>query len=238
MSEGEKRAVALADFLTEAALDTTSSGIVLDDPVTSLDLEWRKTIAKILAKEAEKRQVIVFTHDLPFLYLLLKHAKDQKVYNDVHWIKRGDIDDRPGYVYINNCPALEQEYKSSQQAQEFYSQAQKATTAEKQVVFIREGMAALRTSYEALVVYEYFGGVVVRFDERISLGRLPSLVWDDDISKEIDTNYGRLSRYIEGHLHSDALTEPLKPEMLRTEFEQFDTIRKKIKELKKEKNKS
>ena len=37
LSEGEKRAVALADFLTEVALDTTSRSIILDDPVTSFD---------------------------------------------------------------------------------------------------------------------------------------------------------------------------------------------------------
>jgi len=44
LSEGEKRAVALADFLTEVALDTTSCGIVLDDPVTSHHWTWNGEI--------------------------------------------------------------------------------------------------------------------------------------------------------------------------------------------------
>ena len=167
LSEGEKRAIALADFLTEATLDTTSSGIVLDDPVTSLDLEWRKTIAKILANEALNRQVIVFTHDMPFLYQLLQCSDDMKINRQTHWIKRGDIDDLPGYVYNNNCPALEQEYKSSHPAREFYAQAKQTDMAKVQEVLIKEGMGALRTSYEALVVYELFGGVVTRFEERI-----------------------------------------------------------------------
>jgi hypothetical protein len=48
LSEGEKRAVALADFLTEVALDITSSTIILDDPVTSLDLEWKEAVASTL----------------------------------------------------------------------------------------------------------------------------------------------------------------------------------------------
>ena len=39
LSEGEKGAVALADFLTEVALDTTSNGIILDETLTSLDLD-------------------------------------------------------------------------------------------------------------------------------------------------------------------------------------------------------
>lgn len=104
LSEGEKRAVALADFITEVALDVTSGGIILDDPVTSLDLEWRETIADILVKEAERRQVIVFTHDLPFLYFLKKHAEELGIDLATHWIKRGNIDGKPGYVYCNNCP--------------------------------------------------------------------------------------------------------------------------------------
>ena len=65
LSEGEKRAVALADFLTEVALDPCSCGIVLDDPVTSLDLEWRGLVADILGQEATRRQVIVFTTTSP-----------------------------------------------------------------------------------------------------------------------------------------------------------------------------
>jgi len=32
LSEGEKRAVAVADFLTEAVLDQRNNGIILDDP--------------------------------------------------------------------------------------------------------------------------------------------------------------------------------------------------------------
>src|ERR1039457_1852448 len=35
LSDGEKRSVAFADFLTEVSLDTSSKAIVLDDPVSS-----------------------------------------------------------------------------------------------------------------------------------------------------------------------------------------------------------
>jgi energy-coupling factor transporter ATP-binding protein EcfA2 len=68
-SEGEKRAVALADFLTEVCLDEGSHAIVLDDPVTSLDFDWKETVASRLVAEAVRRQVILFTHDqrrMPF----------------------------------------------------------------------------------------------------------------------------------------------------------------------------
>lgn len=70
LSEGEYRCVALAGFLAELATNDSDSGIILDDPVSSLDHLHREAIAKRLAEEGKKRQVIVFTHDLPFLFLL------------------------------------------------------------------------------------------------------------------------------------------------------------------------
>jgi energy-coupling factor transporter ATP-binding protein EcfA2 len=231
LSEGEKRSVALADFLTEVALDTNSSGIVLDDPVTSLDLEWRETIATILIREATKRQVIVFTHDMPFLYYLNGKSEENGVETAIHWIKRGDIDDCPGYVYADNCPALEKEYKSAERARRYYAQSKDAPP-ESQQALVREGMGALRTTYEAFVIFNLFGGVVRRFEERISLAPLQQIVWDRGIAQDIYQNYGSISRHIEGHLHSDAMAAPLTPKMLFDEIETFEEIKKRHKVLK------
>ncbi|MEP0232533.1 MAG: AAA family ATPase [Paracoccaceae bacterium] len=70
LSEGEYRCVALAGFMAELATNNSHSGIIFDDPVSSLDHLHREAIAKRLAEEGRNRQVIVFTHDLPFLFLL------------------------------------------------------------------------------------------------------------------------------------------------------------------------
>lgn len=70
LSEGEYRCVALAGFMAELATNNSGSGIIFDDPVSSLDHLHREAIAKRLAAEGRNRQVIVFTHDLPFLFLL------------------------------------------------------------------------------------------------------------------------------------------------------------------------
>lgn len=232
LSGGEKRAVALADFLTEVALDTTSSGIILDDPVISLDLEWRETIASILATEAKRRQVIVFTHDLPFLYFLKKYSGQMTVEIATHWIKRGDNDDRPGYVFPNNSPALEQDYRTATMARGIYQQARNAA-AEEQQRLLRQGFGALRAAYEAFIIFDLFNKVVMRFDERVSFGRLKDIIWDKSIVDEVNDKCELLSRYIEGHLHSDAFAAK-KPncKMLIEEIEAFDALRKKLKKLK------
>ncbi len=102
-SEGEKRAVVLADFLTEVALDSQAAGILLDDPVTSLDAEWKETIASLLAEQARERQVIVFTHDLHFLYLLKHAAERGGIALKSHWIRR-TVDGTPGMSHWITAP--------------------------------------------------------------------------------------------------------------------------------------
>ena len=203
LSEGEKRVVALADFLTEVALDTESNGVVLDDPVTSLDVEWRQVIAGMLAREATSKQVIVFTHDMPFLYYLKQSAESRQVDLRTHWIRRGDQDDRPGYVYLDNSPALEKDYRSSKIAWECHKRAKDAAPGD-QIRHLRDGFGALRTSYEAFIIFQMLNEVVVRWGERISFGRLTGIVWDQALAAEVNESCERLSRYIEGHSHSDA----------------------------------
>ncbi len=75
LSEGERRAVALAAFLAELGTRDDHSAIVLDDPVSSLDHDRRQAVAGRLAHCAADRQVIVFTHDLVFLHMLGAEAK-------------------------------------------------------------------------------------------------------------------------------------------------------------------
>jgi hypothetical protein len=95
-SEGEHRGVALAAFLAELVTSKQYSGIVFDDPMSSLDHIHRKAIAARLVEEAEHRQVVVFTHDLTFLYELRREAeaKERPIqYQTVHRKLT-----RPGYV--------------------------------------------------------------------------------------------------------------------------------------------
>ena len=75
LSEGEQRAISLADFLTEVQLNPQNKGVVFDDPVTSLDHQRRALIAERLVKLAVTKQVIIFTHDISFFSKLTHFAK-------------------------------------------------------------------------------------------------------------------------------------------------------------------
>ena len=88
LSEGESRALSLAAFLTELSTAPARSGIIFDDPVSSLDHHWRQKIGRRLVAEAKERQVIVFTHDLLFLRIVLNECEKQGVPCDHQYIRR------------------------------------------------------------------------------------------------------------------------------------------------------
>ena len=70
-SEGEQKIVAIANFLSECTIEGAKNSIIFDDPINSLDLEYREAVARIIVELSRDRQVIVMTHDLYFLRLLM-----------------------------------------------------------------------------------------------------------------------------------------------------------------------
>jgi energy-coupling factor transporter ATP-binding protein EcfA2 len=76
VSEGEQRCLSIAAFFAELSTADDTSGIVFDDPVSSLDYKWREGVARRLVQESKTRQVIVFTHDVVFLLFLKQFAEE------------------------------------------------------------------------------------------------------------------------------------------------------------------
>lgn len=71
LSEGELRMVSLSGFLADVATSGDGSAIIFDDPMNSLDQDYQIRVARRLVKEARGRQVVIFTHSLPFVGALL-----------------------------------------------------------------------------------------------------------------------------------------------------------------------
>lgn len=199
-SEGEQRALSLADFLTEVNLNPSSAAIVLDDPVTSLDHQRKIAIAKRLVEEAGVRQVVVFTHDLVFLTLLSDHAEVAGSAVLGHWVecKNGF----PGHVNIGETPANTKIYRKTTKAKGFLERAKKASGQEK-VDLVRSGAGALRRTIEEVVVFYLFKDTVRRWNEQIRLGSVKKINWSNDVADEIVALQDDTSRLLEGHSNSD-----------------------------------
>ncbi|WP_438851970.1 AAA family ATPase [Brevundimonas nasdae] len=100
LSEGEHRCTALAAFLAELSTTESKSGIVFDDPVSSLDHIHREAVAQRLVAEAANRQVVVFTHDLAFLFELEQAAREADFKDmTVNSVARGR--DKAGFTHAN-----------------------------------------------------------------------------------------------------------------------------------------
>jgi len=229
LSEGEQKVIAIADFLTETNLSLINKGIFFDDPVNSLDEDRKNNIAERLVAEAKNRQVIVFTHDLVFLSNILNYCNDYNIEQRCHWIEK--LDDEAGKIWQDNTPSYEKKYKKSGIAQQYYQKAKKAPPEEREAL-VKTGFAALRSSYEAFVIFELFAGVVQRFNDRVSIDSLSSVKINDEIVKLIMDSFGLACRYMEGHSHSDKfLSKKPTPEQLNEEIQRFDSLKNKLKEL-------
>ena len=234
LSEGEKRAVAMADFLTEIILNEASGGIVLDDPVTSLDSDWKDVVAQKLVDEAQRRQVIIFTHDIQFTQIVNRHAELKKISLVSHRISRNGPSDQPGFVELNYNPIQEKSYLDTARVERFCTDAEKAASSSERENLLRQGFAALRSCYEAFVAHDLLVQVVRRFDPRISVGSLKDVVLDRSIVEETITKYEFLSRYIEGHLPIDVLEiSPPTSTLLKKEILAFQELRSRLRKLKK-----
>ncbi|NMM43901.1 AAA family ATPase [Rhodospirillaceae bacterium KN72] len=234
-SEGEQRALALADFLTEVNLNPASAAIIFDDPVTSLDHMRKKRIARRLVEESAIRQVIVFSHDIVFVTMLTELTKSQDgISADVHWIER-DYSGNPGAVKLNDSPANHKSYLSVHKASECLAKAKKSAGQER-VDLIEKGADALRRTIEETIIHELLNGTVVRWEEHIRVNNLRQIFWTDEIAEALRNLHGDVSRLIGGHSHSDEYTGgTLDPDDLEALIERVKTTKQAISDGKKSK---
>ncbi len=100
LSEGEQRALALSCFLAELIEVGAEHGIIIDDPVSSLDHSRMEAVAKrLVAEAATGRQVVIFTHNIMFHYMMENEARRAETPCHTEWMssqggtKFGIIDD-------------------------------------------------------------------------------------------------------------------------------------------------
>lgn len=187
LSEGEQRAVALASFLTEVKMDVNNIGIVLDDPVCSLDHKRRSIIAKRLLNESKNRQVIVFTHDITF-FMELKSISDKENLSFVQKTVRkianipGDIADvipwpgmnvkeRTGKLK-NDLQKIRSTFNSGDMDEYFYQ--------------VKQWCELLRESWERAVEEILFNDAVQRYNPCVQTQRLKKAPFSTVLYQELE----------------------------------------------------
>lgn len=221
LSEGEHRCVALAAFMAELATTENKSGIVFDDPVSSLDHMHREAVAKRLVAEAVHRQVIVFTHDLAFLFELNRAVDNvqPKPHIAISSISRGA--DKAGYCRTE--PPFKARRVSditismnNQLANERYHFEQGNQDEWRKTVKVVAG--TLRDTWE-IAVEEAVGHVIRRLSNEVKTPGLVKLtaitVPDCEMMRD---GFGRCSEML--HSAAAELNRPLpRPEALTAEID-------------------
>jgi energy-coupling factor transporter ATP-binding protein EcfA2 len=214
-SEGEFAALALAAFLAEVGQSGTSSGVVLDDPVSSLDHLHRRGVAQRLSQEAVRRQVVIFTHDLVFLHDLEQAATD---WNVAITIRRLRIQASVAGVPEDGPPWQSQKVSARIGfLQDTLSKARGAYNAadlDQYELLARDWYGRLRETWERAVEDVLFGGVVNRYrhdvqTKRFRSGKVWILTEEDGIA--LDRGMAKCSAQLRGHDQPAAANDPVPP---------------------------
>lgn len=217
--------MAIASLLAEVRRAPYFSGLVFDDPVSSLDHTWRHRVAKRLVREGANRQIIIFTHDIVFLLAIQKECDNQAVPifrnalrcgptgtgmcnpDDVPWDAM-KVNRRVNYL-LSRCQEIEKEYN--------------AKRLDKYRDLSRDCYDLLRQSWERAVEEVLFNNVVERFDPEVNTKSLIGVSVTDDDYVRIDHAMSKCSEVVHDTAPAVNIPMPL-PEELRQDINSLGTF--------------
>ena len=233
VSEGEQRCLSIAAFFAELSTADDPSGIVFDDPVSSLDYKWREGVAKRLVSESQQRQVIVFTHDVVFLLLLKQFSEELDVEQlDQHVrqlsIGAGVCAEELPWVALpirRKIGFLKGQYQDAEKLHRNGHQA--AYEKEASIIY-----GLLREAWERALEEVLLGGVVERYRPSVQTQQVKQVadITDEDC-KALTVAMTKCSKWLPGHDQASAARAELPdPGVLKADIEDLDnwvsTIRK------------
>jgi ABC-type transport system involved in cytochrome c biogenesis ATPase subunit len=214
LSEGEQRGLALACFFAELKEIGRDHGIIVDDPVSSLDHTRMQAVARRLAEEAATgRQVIVFSHNILFHYMLKTEARCAKVGWQEEWMtslgdgRFGIIDDaqKPWQMKPVSERLTEIDQSLKALAKGYDPKDEKLRGA---VVALYTN---LRTTWERVVEEILFNRVIQRFRPEIMTQSLKAAYFDPEKDYPVLFEGMKRASHYSGHDAAEDLPTELPP---------------------------
>ena len=239
LSEGEQHVVAIAGFLAELSTGIHECPIVLDDPVCSLDHIYREKIAERLVKEATRRQVIIFTHDIAFLLELDEKAVETEGISFLSQAISKDVDKLgkpegtlPWHIMCVN--------KRINYLEERFAKFQNLHRSDRRRYNEKASSlySKLRETWEAAVEEILFDKTIVRFGSKVQTLRLKSVEVTDEDYREISLGMAKCSTWLSGHDRAKSIDENRPdPNEIRDDINKLKKFVSRVKERKKKKEK-
>ena len=225
VSEGEARCLSIASFFSELSTAADRSAILFDDPVSSLDHNWRENVAARLAKESQFRQVIIFTHDIVFLLALSRKAEDIAVDLEHQYLRR----DQAGVGLSSSrlpWPAMKVRGRIGH-LNDLWQKADKIYRREGSERYEREATyiyGLLREAWERAFEEVLLGGAVERYRNTVQTQQANQLA---DICRadcdELEAGMSKCSRWLPGHDQAPAENTPIpNPQELKGDIDALD----------------
>ncbi len=239
LSEGEQRALALACFLGELGADTFNHGLVIDDPVSSLDhVRIRRVAQRIVAEAAKGKQIIIFTHNLLFYNEVAEAAAQASPQIPVaRRIVTKSATEGFGIISETDEPWIAQ--KVNQRISRLRERLKKIEArndfeSDEYRAVAKDFYTDLRETWERLVEEVLLGKVVERFNTDVKTQSLKGVVVDDDDYKKIFWAMKRVSER-SGHDMAAARNVPVpKPDDMKADLKAIDDYRVAIDKRRKE----
>jgi energy-coupling factor transporter ATP-binding protein EcfA2 len=170
LSEGEQKALALADFLAEVTCVPAPSPVVFDDPITSMDYRRIHEVCDRIVALASDHQIIVFTHNIWFAAeLLAKADKKNWRYYDIR-LEGSDA----GVITAANHPRVDTIAQVSTRIKKLIESAEKHE-GEVKAALVEKGYEELRGLCEISVEHELLKGVVQRYAPNVMMTKLEKI---------------------------------------------------------------
>ncbi|MDK8264888.1 AAA family ATPase [Pseudomonas oryzihabitans] len=227
LSEAEQRMCALAYFFAELHQSGSTSGIVFDDPVSSLDHSHRTAVARRIVEESTDRQVIVFTHDAVFfgeLNTLCHDAGLTPAVRSITYRAEG-----PGYVDVGlpydmrrHRERIAQHRRDHQQIASSFS----SPPGDVERYAIRNAYSDLRVTIEIGIEDTILNETVVRFRDGISVGRLNGVMAvEEQDFREVQRLHDKCCRNVSAHSHAAGQQRPVThPDELLRDIDAVNTL--------------
>jgi len=226
LSEGEQKAIALAEFLTELQFDKGKSPAVFDDPVTSLDHKIIDEVARRLLKLSKERQVIIFTHSI-LLLNSIRQLSTSPLYSGVMLnMYEVQMDEKnTGYLERIRAPKEESFNKFKADISNIFNlPAEERDSKRDQLA--ADGYGLLRSAIEVLVESHVLCGTVRRYQKNVAVTNFEKIKTDkiDEHRENLSIIFSRCCGFIDGHTNPDEI--PDKPDLysLKADFDAVQVI--------------
>ena len=210
-SEGERKIHALADFLALCKTNNFKGIYIFDDPVNSLDEDNIEVVCqRILELVNEGNQVLVFTHNLFFLYSLIEHNYDKEKITKLKRLSDSIYLERE--IRVGNNDELKKVYKEIEKRLNLLSKKDEQSISEYELKEIYNLMSGYLESFVEVILFKE---VVTRYRANIRMHSLDRLKETDfSIIDDLMNLHNKTSRKCSRHSHPIPTPIPKYKELL------------------------